>query len=262
MKALLSLIAICIPFVAIAQTEVKSVEIDPTYVNPSLPDSVATPQGLEISPIAEPLSYIGTFSLMPNYMGFNMYSTAMSDSLVIPVYPFTPGMANIAAWKNGRLFATGSQRALPGLMQIEHGAIGVSQNAGRFSFYAGMSANKYGYFQGLHTQYGVNGSATYTLNPQISFTLFGNYYFGGAPYMPNGMPMAPAMLGYYETNTFGGYMNYQATNRFGVLVGGQTVQQTGTNPYRNEPIVTPYVKVGKIGIGLPVGQILNGFLGR
>lgn len=257
MKAILSLFSICISFAAIAQTEIKSVEIEqPTNLNTASSDTISSPQGIDILPIGESRPYVGVFSLTPYYIGFNMYSNAMQDSLAIPVYPFTPGMANITTWRSGNLFTTGSQRVLPGLMQIDHGAIGIAQKAGRFSFYAGMSANKYGYYHGLHTQYGINGSATYTLNPQISFTLFGNYY------LANGMPMTPAMLAYYETNSFGGYMNYQASNCFGVLVGGQTVQQTGTHNYRNEPIVTPYVKVGKIGIGLPVGQILNGFLGR
>ena len=72
--------------------------------------------------------------------------------------------------------------------------------------------------------------------------------------------MSPAMLGYYQRSAFGGYINYRINERTGILVGGQAVQQTGTNKYQFEPIVTPYYKVGKVVIGLPVGQILNGII--
>ena len=36
--------------------------------------------------------------------------------------------------------------------------------------------------------------------------------------------------------------------------------QTEISSYQFEPIVTPYYKVGKVVIGLPVGQILNGII--
>ncbi len=72
--------------------------------------------------------------------------------------------------------------------------------------------------------------------------------------------MIPAMVGNYGVSTFGGYMSYQFNNTFGVDVGAQTVQQFGTNKYYVEPIVTPTVKLGKVKIGLPVGQILHGII--
>lgn len=87
------------------------------------------------------------------------------------------------------------------------------------------------------------------------------------PTMPDGSPMPPSMIGYYDVSRFGGYMNYKASERFGIQVGGQAVERMGErNRYEIEPIATPYVNVGKgkkkIGIGLPVGQILNGLLRR
>jgi hypothetical protein len=49
-------------------------------------------------------------------------------------------------------------------------------------------------------------------------------------------------------------------------MGGQIIRRTYSNTYELEPIATPYIKVGKgkkkIGIGLPVGQIVNSFFGR
>ena len=167
-----------------------------------------------------------------------------------------PGSAIIPLWKNAQFVATGDVRDFPGLMQIHSGTIGINQNIGNLSIYAGAVANKYGYFNGLTTQYGVAGNVQYRFSPNLSFTAFGTYYFG----RPNGFPMIPAMIGNYGVSTFGGYMSYQFTNTFGVDVGAQSVQQFGTNRYQVEPIVTPTVKLGKVRIGLPVGQILNGII--
>lgn len=167
-----------------------------------------------------------------------------------------PGMAIIPLWKNAQFIATGNIRDMPGLMQIHSGTIGINQNIGKVSLYMGAVANKYGYFNGLHTQYGVSGNLRYQFSPNLSFTGFGTYYFGRTPLMANGMSMPPSMIGFYGASTFGGYMSYQFNETFGVDVGAQTVQQFGTNRYRVEPIVTPTVKIGKVKFGLPVGQIL------
>ncbi len=170
--------------------------------------------------------------------------------------PVLPGTAVIPLWKNAHFIAHGSIRDFPGLMQIHSGTIGINQNIGKLSLYAGAIANKYGYFNGLHTQYGVAGNIQYLISPKISLTAFGTYYIG----KPKGFPMHPSMIGFYGVSTFGGYMSYQFNETFGVNVGAQTVQQFGTNRYYVEPIVTPTVKVGRVRVGLPVGQILNGII--
>lgn len=167
-----------------------------------------------------------------------------------------PGSTFIPLWKNAQFVATGNIRVMPGLMQIHSGTIGINQNIGKFSLYMGAVANKYGYFNGLHTQYGVSGNLQYRISPKLSFTGFGTYYFG----RPNGFPLLPSMIGYYNTSNFGGYMSYQFNETFGLDVGAQAVQQFGTNRYQVEPIVTPTVKVGKVKFGLPVGQILHGII--
>lgn len=180
--------------------------------------------------------------------------------LNIPELSFSPGQATLYSWRTGEVIATGGMAVYPGLMQIDSGSIGLYQREGNFTFYAGGMANKYGYFRGLHTQYGLNGSISYSFSPKVSFTAFGTYYFGKPPIFAGNLPMPPAMVGYYGVSRFGGYVNYNVGERFGVMVGVQTVQQIGTHRYEPEPIVTPYFKIGsgskKIMIGLPVGQIL------
>lgn len=264
MKTILSILLASTVISVAAQNEAVPEENVPgVFAHEEACDTI-TPAVLQSSIKTDGAPVTAIVSLRPTSgdFQFSVIDASTPDSLWVPVRRFTPGVVQIVRWRSGRLFGMGNQRLMPGLMQVDYGSLGLSQTAGDFEFYIGASAHKYGYFQGVHTQYGVNGSVSYRINPNTSLTVFGNYYFGGAPYLSNGMPLSPAMLGYYETNKFGGYIDHRVSDRFGVLVGGQTVQQTGTNRYRNEPIVTPYVKVGKIGVGLPVGQILNGLLGR
>lgn len=263
MKIFLSILAVFMSVISLAQTtaplerpvsldSMPISEVDTLSLSASRADSISRD---------DKVSTVATICYTPGMIQFMMCQAAMRDSLSMSRFAFVPGVATVASWRNGQMLASGYQRVMPGLMQVDHGSLGVSQTAGDFSFYAGASADKYGYFQGLYTQYGLGGSVSYRFNPRLSLTLFGNYYFGSTPYMAGGLPMSPAMMGYYQTNSFGGYFDYRADSRIGVLFGARTVQQIGTDRYRSEPIVTPYVKVGKIGIGLPIGQLLYGLLG-
>lgn len=171
--------------------------------------------------------------------------------------PIIPGTAYIPTWKNGGVLATGSISEFPGMMSIHTGAVGLIQNYGKWNLYIGGEANKYGYFNGLHTQYGINGSISYSISPLITLTGYGTYYFGRAPMMANGMPMSPGMLGYFSASNFGATAEFQFNETFGLIVGGEAVQEIGTNRYRFEPIVTPTIKIGKVKIGIPVGEIVN-----
>lgn len=175
----------------------------------------------------------------------------------MPVYDYTMGQAGLYRWNNGGIIATGGVASYPGMMQIDNGTIGVYQSVGNFTFYAGGIVNKYGYFNGLNTQYGLNGSITYQFTQNLSATIFGDYNIGTPPRMANGMLMPPSMIGYYERSKYGGYFDIHINDYWGVQVGTQAVQQIGTNHFNAEPIVTPYYKINKkIAIGLPVGQIL------
>lgn len=196
------------------------------------------------------------YTYSPNISLFP-YRIAQPFELYITHQQLTPGYARPFRWGTGAIIASGSTRSFPGLMQIDNGMLGISQSFGNFTFYAGGVVNKYGYFSGLRTQYGLNSNFTYQFSPQLSATLFGDYYFGQPPRMANGMPMPPSMIGYYGRSTFGVSLDYQINERWGVETGVQTVQQVGTHRYEAEPIITPYYKISKkVAIDLPVGQIL------
>ena len=125
---------------------------------------------------------------------FNYIDSKPLD-LNIPDFTFDPGVASIFRWTNGEVMASGATVVYPGLMQIDSGTLGIFQRFGNVDFYAGGKVNKYGYFRGVHTQYGVDGSVTYNLSPTTSFTAFGTYYFDRPPMMGGGLPMLPAMVG-------------------------------------------------------------------
>ncbi len=257
MKAIFTILLAILATTASAQTEIISIplEVDSIGIENSIISDSNIYGDLFPSPTLSaprlPLSF---------YPYTHYYKPYKSATLQIPSLSFMPGQSNLYSWRNGSIMATVAEMDLPGLMHIDNGAIGISQSYENISLYLGVAANKYGFYQGLHTQYGITGNLSYYFSPHISFTAYGTYYFGVPPTLNGVLPMSPGMLGYYQRSTFGGYINYRINDRSGILVGGQAVQQTGTNRYQFEPVVTPYFKVGKVVIGLPVGQILNGII--
>lgn len=252
MRQMFLLIAILAPMICFGQ----DIENDIVVKSYTVPDSVSkNPVNFSVSDsISVTKGYSHDIPLEKSPLNLELPSPA--ETMASDKNAVLPGMAVIPLWNNARFTATGDIQVMPGLMQIHSGTIGINQNIGNFSLYLGAVANKYGYFNGLHTQYGVSGNIHYQFSPKLSFTGFGTYYFG----KPNGYPLLPSMIGYYRNSNFGGYLSYQFNETFGVDVGAQAVQQFGTNLFRMEPIVTPTVKVGKVKIGLPVGQILHGII--
>lgn len=188
------------------------------------------------------------------------YDTNIMSSGDNSIQRTDPGLTTFRATNNVSFYASGQHNHYPGLMSIESGQLGIKSEFGSFTLQGQAIANKYGYFRGLTTQYGLEGELTYRFSQRLSINAFGTFFFSGAPHLQSGLPLPPSMLGYYGVSTFGAQFDYKINNNFGVMVGGQMVQRVGTNRYRFEPIATPYFKVGKIGIGLPVGQIMSGMM--
>lgn len=109
---------------------------------------------------------------------------------------------------------------------------------------------KYGYFNGLTTSYGIGGSLSYRINDRLSVTMFGNYY------TPTGN-VNPAMAGYISLPSFGGYVDYRFSERWGVKVGAQSYRTSDTGRWHTQPMVIPYYRLSeKAEIGVDVGGIL------
>lgn len=206
------------------------------------------------------------FGLMKNYSDSLLnYQIWYNTTPIVPSLYLTPEQSGFFSWNNGGIFISARTVSYPGLMTVDNGTLGLYQTFGNLNFNLGVTANKYGWYQGLSTQYGLNGNLNYHFTPKLSATFYAIYYLSKPPFMANGMPMPPSMLGYYGYTRFGGYVDYKVNERIGVQFGGQIVKRTYSNRYEAEPIATPYITVGrkkKIGIGLPVGQILQGFFGK
>lgn len=260
MKHLIAVIIIVFPIFLFGQTKQR----DEIGLAPNAMDSIKLEvggmSGIQKDTCSFSNSYKQATSPLP------LYGEVQSSVLYAPGLSIRPGLSMPLSWHSGEIIATGGVMEMPGLMRVNSGYLGIFQRAGNFSFYIGGAANKYGYFQGVHTQYGLNGSVSYRLSSGVSFTAFGVYYFGNPPTMNYGLPMSPSMIGYYGVSKFGGYLDYQVNERFGIEMGGQHVQQVGTGRYEFEPIATPYVNIGngktKVHIGLPVGQIIYGIFKR
>lgn len=209
-------------------------------------------------------AFIGTNSLLPYYSPYPGSFQPVPSFHPVSVYPGILYRTNHFAL-SGNLGVT----PYPGMMNKVTGTLGMTLSNEKYRFYVGAIVNQYAFYRGFISQPGITGQFTYNISAPLSFTAFAYYYGKNAmPMMPNGSPMPPSMLGFYDVSRFGGYVNYKVSDHFGIMMGGQIVERHGlrNNRYELEPIATPYISVGsgkkKIGIGLPVGQILNGILGR
>lgn len=166
----------------------------------------------------------------------------------------TPGVADIASWDNGSLYASGGSVEMLGLMAIDNGQIGLTQSFGPLTLSAFASANHYASFRNLQTQFGFGGSATYRFSDRLSLTAFGEYYTGANA-------MNPAMAGYLNATRFGGYFSLDFNDRWGVDVGAQTERSVFNNRWETRPIVAPYYKINEsLKIKVDVGGIAYGLL--
>lgn len=173
-------------------------------------------------------------------------------------YTIVPGESAPFNWKGGGLFGTGYTTDYPGLMRLDNVALGAYQNFGNFTAYAGGIANRYGnYWGGVQTQFGVEASLAYQIAPGLSANVFGIYYFNNHPQQAYGLPITPAMVGFYDRTNFGASLDYQINDRWGVEAGAQMVRPLGSNRLEAIPIASPYYKINnKVKISLPVGEML------
>lgn len=176
----------------------------------------------------------------------------MGQTPAAPTFNFHfPAVPYVARWQNGGLYGQIDTQSMPGLMGIESGRFTLQQNFGNFTLSGYGEAVKYGFFGGLVTSYGFGGSLSYRANDNLSFTAFGSYYTSP------GMMFSPAMAGYMQIPTFGGFADYRFNSRWGVRLGAQSYRSVMDNRWETQPIVMPYFKIsGNNEIGIDVGGIL------
>ena len=155
----------------------------------------------------------------------------------------------------GPLSFVGSSQHYTGLMDMASGEIALRQQMGRFIFSASVMANKYWmpWQHNLTTQYGVGGSVGYRVSNAISLHAFGEYY-------ATNPVLGPAFYPYVNTTTYGGYADIRDSNTFGSKVGVRRFMNPMTGKWTTEPIINPYVKIGRSKLEFPIGGILKSLI--
>ena len=181
--------------------------------------------------------------------------------MTIPIYQPT---TDFNLWKGASLTVNGMQQAMPGMMGINAGNVTLRQDFGRLHFTASGLTNKY-WMPGinsmkgpigmpiLHTQWGFGGTLSYDVSPALSLHAFGTYYATN--------PLVSAAISpYINTTKFGGFADIRINDRFGSYVGAEHYLNPMTGKWDTDPIVTPYINVGrnkKSRIEFPVGSLLK-----
>lgn len=172
------------------------------------------------------------------------------DKKTVPVFDFDTRQGGyLFPWEGGGVTVTGSKQSLPGLAGIESGAVGVGQTFGDLTVQAAVTADKYGYMNGLTTIYGVSALASYDFSPKVSLTVYGSFYSRNAY-------LSAAMSSYLVHDNFGGYLTFNFNPRWGVDVGVSAERNAATNRFEARPNVTPFFRAGGAKIGVDVGGIL------
>ena len=112
----------------------------------------------------------------------------------------------------------------------------------------GLIANRYHYYRGIISQYGISGQIVYSFNPNLSATIFGTYY--------NTNPfISMAAFPFVPTTSYGGYMTV-SSNRFYVNLGVERRYNPFEHKMQTVPIIIPAFKVSKnVIVELPLGDL-------
>ncbi len=141
---------------------------------------------------------------------------------------------------------------MSGLMATSTGQLALHQSLGRFQITAVGMANKYWMpaQNTLYTHFGYGGNISYQVNQSLTLNAFGYYY--------NQNPLfAASMAPYLSTTSYGGFADIRINEHFGSNVGVRRYINPMSGRWTTEPIVTPYVKLGKSKMEFPIGNILK-----
>lgn len=94
-----------------------------------------------------------------------------NENPIVPNSYLTPDQSGLFSWNNGGIFFSGRSVTYPGLMAVDNGTLGLYQSFGNLNFSLVVAANKYGWYQGQSTQYGLNGNLNYHFTPKLSATV-------------------------------------------------------------------------------------------
>ena len=152
----------------------------------------------------------------------------------------------------GNFVVSGSSESMPGLMGVERGYVGYVFQSGNLTIMPEVFAEKYGYFRGLSTNYGVGGTMEYAFNDKVQAVAFGHYYTNNLTH-PN-----PAIAGYMPTSNFGAYVSLKMHPNLRMNLGVRRVFMPQYRRWFTAPIIEPTVKIPgtAVEIGFDIGNVI------
>lgn len=169
-----------------------------------------------------------------------------------PAYYMTPTPYQ---WRTGSVFAAGWAMDNPGLMRTETGIFGIRQQIDQVSVNVFAEANKYGWFNGLDTQWGAGASVTVPVKNDIALTLYGAWYSG------NMSIVQPAMLGYVNSTNIGFYVDKRLSRHWGIKAGARAYRRLTDGSWDYTPTLMPYYRFSNgAELGIDIGSILYALL--
>lgn len=227
-----------------------------TSENKGLPDTLEDQERVSSGTLQQfqrnfPRHYIDVQRPLFDYTAMPLVSWHESNTMTFRPSDYAiGGIAPISIWESGAFYASGSAASMPGLMGIESGALNITQQIGDITFTGSFNADKYGYYRGLTTTYGVSGNIVWHINDTFSLTIFGSHSF-------NSIYINPQTLPYMRATSYGGYLGINLHERWGVNVGAQRVYNSATGQWETVPIMQPYYRLNKRdAIGVDLGGIL------
>ena len=149
--------------------------------------------------------------------------------------------------KDGYFYGTSSLMEYPGMMNVRSTSGVFQYNLKNASFAIQLMANRYSFFRSVKSQYGVAANFTYAFSPNVSMTVFGQYY-NMNPYFSMGT------FPYIPTSRYGGYVTFW-NNRWGIDLGAERRYDSFRRTWNFVPIITPKYKISKhVILELPVGD--------
>lgn len=197
-----------------------------------------------------------------------MKALSSSELLAMPITPLTsipfatePPLANkydashsgttsMKISKDLRFTAVGTYRSYIGLMDVQSVSGNMQYNLGAINMQGALIANRYHYYRGIISQYGISGQIVYSFNPNLSATIFGTYY--------NTNPfISMAAFPFVPTTSYGGYMTV-GNNSFYMNLGVERRYNTFERKMETVPIISPAFKISnKVIIELPLGDLVK-----
>ena len=150
----------------------------------------------------------------------------------------------------GYLGGSGSRQSYLGMGNVATGSLWVTQPVGeRLTVTAGITGSKYHFDRSAWNDYGVWGSAKFSLNETLSINAFGQYYFN---------PQFHSMASMDAVNSarYGATLGIKVSDTFSVDVGAQRYYDPYCHKWRTLPIVAPTVKLWGQPISVDVGGIV------